>query len=144
VLDGDVAFLNVYVGRAVFTHGAKLYKVTIGLKFAQGEQQIQRANDVVYLSEHRMFAVDHGIRSGALLGKVHNRFGFEILYYVGEKIVFRYIADKELNDISGEFPPNSKAIGQRTDGRKGLHAKFVVPLAAAKIIDNRNRMPLVR
>src|ERR1700733_7010279 len=91
-----------------------------------------------------MFAVDDRIRRGALLGKMHNRFGFEILYYVGKKIVLRYIADKELNDISGEFLPNSKAICQWTDGRKGLHAKFMVPLAGAKIIENRHRMPLVR
>ena len=77
VLDGDVAFFDIDIGRAVFAHGAELDQVAIGLKLAQCEEQIQRAHDVVHLREHRMFAVDHGIGSGALFGEMDDGFRLE-------------------------------------------------------------------
>ena len=52
-----------------------------GTEFAHGEEQVQRAHDIVHLREHRVLAVDHRIRSGALLGKVHDGFGLESLRY---------------------------------------------------------------
>ena len=80
MLDGDVAFLNIDIGCAVFAHGAKLDEVTIGLKLAQREQQIERPHDIVHLSENRMFAVDHGIGGGALFGKMDDCVRFKVLH----------------------------------------------------------------
>src|ERR1700683_1436281 len=79
VLDRDVAFLNIDIGRAIFPHGAELDEVTLGLKLAQRKEQIERPHDIVHLSENRMFAVDHGIRSGALLSKMDHGMRFEAM-----------------------------------------------------------------
>src|SRR5271170_2402367 len=40
VFDGDVAFFDVNVRRAILAHGAEFHKVAIGLQFAQSKKQI--------------------------------------------------------------------------------------------------------
>src|SRR5215469_10614589 len=72
VLEGDVAFFDVDVGRAIFAHGAKLDEMAIGQELAHGKEHVQRANDVVHLRKHGVFAVDHRVRRGALFGEVDN------------------------------------------------------------------------
>src|SRR5208337_3627551 len=79
VLDGDVAFFNIDIGSAIFTHGAELDEVTIGLKLSQCEEQVERAHDVIHLSENGVFTVNHGIGSGALFGKMDDSFRFKVL-----------------------------------------------------------------
>jgi hypothetical protein len=49
VLDLDEALFDVDVRRAVFAHRAELDEVAIGLQLAHGEEQVQRADDVVHL-----------------------------------------------------------------------------------------------
>ncbi len=68
----DVAFFDVDVGRAVLAHGAQLDQVAIRPELLQGEEEVQRADHVVDLGEHRVFAVDHRVRRGALLGEMND------------------------------------------------------------------------
>jgi hypothetical protein len=91
-----------------------------------------------------MFAVDHGIRSGALLGKMDYGLWREIFNDGGEKVVLSYITHKELNGISGQLFPGSETIGKRENWRQGLHTKLVVPLPPREIIGYRNGMTLPR
>jgi hypothetical protein len=72
VLDGDVSLFDIDIGRAVFAHGAELDQVAVGLEFAQGEEQIQRAHDIVHLGADGVVAIDHRIRRGALFGEVNH------------------------------------------------------------------------
>ena len=51
MLDLDVAFLDVDIRRAILAHGSELDQMAIGPQFANGEEQIQRADDVVDLRE---------------------------------------------------------------------------------------------
>ena len=118
--------------------------MAIRLELAQSVQEIQRANHVVHLREDGVLAVDHRVRGGALFGKVYDRLRPKSRDGGGEKIVIRHIAYEKLNLLPGELLPNPKAIGQSANRRQGLHAEFVVPLAADEVIDNRDRMPLLR
>ena len=59
MLDGDVALFDIDIRSPVFTHGAEFDQVTIGPEFAQGEKQVQGSDYIIYLSKHRMLAVDH-------------------------------------------------------------------------------------
>ncbi len=86
VLDLDVAFFDVDVGRAVFAHGTQLDQVAVGLDLAQGEEQVERADDVVDLGEGRMLAVDHGVRRRTLLGEVDDGFWLEVANVRGDKL----------------------------------------------------------
>src|ERR1700722_17767248 len=59
MFDGDIAFFDVDIRSAVFTHRSKLNQVTIRLKFAEREEQIQCSHEVIGLREHRVAQVDH-------------------------------------------------------------------------------------
>ena len=72
---------------------------------------------------------------------MHDRFRLKGLQVGREKFVIGYIADKQLNLLGGKSVPDSEAVGQRLNRGQGLHAQFVVPLPAKKIVDNRNRVP---
>ena len=89
VLDGDVAFFDVDIGRAVFAHGAELDQVAIGMEFAQREKEIQRADDVVDLGENGVLAVNHGVGGRALFGEMDHGLGLEILDDSCEEFVSR-------------------------------------------------------
>ena len=60
--------------------------------FAQSEQQIEGAHHVVRLGEDRVFAVDHGIRRGALFREMYHGFGPKALHRGRKKIVVGDIA----------------------------------------------------
>jgi hypothetical protein len=88
-------------------------------------------DDVVHLREHRMFAVDHGIGSGALLGKMDHCLGFEALDDRGEKVVLHHIADKEFNGLARKLLPNSgdpKAGGSASGSARQVRG----PIAGAQ------------
>ena len=105
MLDGDVAFFDIDVGRAVLAHGAELDQVAIGLELPDREQQIQRAHHIVDLGEDGVFAVDHRIRRRALFGKMDHRVRLERLRWWKQKIVVGHVPDKELDGLAGELLP---------------------------------------
>src|SRR5580704_7386217 len=92
VFDGDIPFFYVYVGSAVFAHGAEFYQVAIGLQFPQGEEKIQGADYVVDLGVNGVAAVNHGVGGGALFGEMDDRLGLEIFDYVAEEFEVADIA----------------------------------------------------
>src|SRR5579863_3198680 len=140
VLNRDVTLFDVDVGRAVFAHGSQFDQVAIGLEFTQSEQQIQGADHIVDLGKHRMFAIDHGIRSGTLFGEMHDRFRFDGFNGGREEVVIHDIADEEIDLLAGKFLPNLQAIGKRADRGQGLHAQLKVPLPADEVVNDGDRV----
>jgi hypothetical protein len=73
-----------------------------GAEFAQREQQIEGPHHVVYLCKHRVLAVDHGVRRGALLGKMHHGVRREPFHHLGDEIVVGDIAGQEFDIFAGD------------------------------------------
>ena len=144
VLDADVAFFDIDIGRAVFAHGSELDQMAVGLELAEGEEEIERADDVVHLGEDGVLAVDHRIGRGALLGKMDHGVGAHGFDGGSEKIVVGDIAGKLVDVLAGQLAPDAQAFGQGLNGGQSLNAQFMVPLAAGKIVDNRDRMTFLR
>src|SRR3989440_1661136 len=144
VFDGDVALFDVNVGGAVLAHGAQLDEVTIRQKFANGEKNVQCSDDVVHLGEDGVLAVDHRVGSRALLGEMDHGFRFEGLECGSEKVVVGNVTDKQFDGLAGHVLPDPDAIRQRANRSQRLRTKLVVPKAPQKVVNDRNRMALLR
>ena len=92
VLDGDIAFFDIDIRRAVFAHGSQFDQVALRPRFAQSKQQVERADYVVDLGEDGVVAVDHRIRGGTLLGEMHHRVRLNLIDGRGEKLEIGNIA----------------------------------------------------
>ncbi len=75
---------------------------------------------------------------------MHHRFGLEVFQRRGKEVVVRYVAHKKFDRLAGQVLPYPQAFRERADGRERLRAKFVIPLAAQKVIDNRDRVSFLR
>src|SRR5208282_1084643 len=144
VFDGDVAFFDVNVRSAVFAHGAEFDQVAIGLQFAEGEKQIQRADYVVDLGVDGVAAVNHGVGGGALFGEVDDGLGFETLDEVAEEFVVSDVADVGFDGAAGEAVPGAETVGEGPDGSESLRAQLVVPLAADEVVHDSDLVHLLR
>ena len=70
VFDLEVSLLDVDVRRAVLAHRAQLDQVAVGSELMKCEQEVQRAQHVVHLSQDRVLAVHHRERRAPLLREV--------------------------------------------------------------------------
>src|ERR1700682_1727720 len=100
VLDRDVALFDVDIGRSVFAHGSQLDEMALRAKFANSEEHVHRAYHIIYLREDGVLAVDHGIRSGALLSEVNDGVGSESLDRRFEEIVIGDVTHKKLDGLA--------------------------------------------
>ena len=105
VRDGDVALLDVDVGRSVLAHRAQLDQVAVGLDLLDGEQHIDGADDIVLLRVHRALPVDHRVGSAALLAKVHDGVGVELAECLPEELEVTDVPDLELDVLPRDFSP---------------------------------------
>src|SRR5436309_3157970 len=144
MFDGDVAFFDVDVGRAVFAHGPQLDEMTIRQKLTDGKQDVQSPYNVIDLGENSMLAVNHRIGSGALLREVNYRLRFEGLECRNQKIVIGNIADEQLDGLTRSVLPDPDTVRQRTNRSQRLCAKFMVPKAPQKVINDGDRMAPLR
>ena len=138
VLDSNVAFFDVDVGRAVFAQGAEFDQMAIREEFPHGKKDIQRAYDIVHLRKHGVFAIDHRIGRRALLGEVHDGFRFARPKRGRQKIVIGDVADKHIDILTGQVLPHAHTVAQRTNGRERLRAEFMIPQAPHIIVDDSN------
>ena len=142
VLDGDVALFNINIRRAVFAHRTQLDQVTLRLEFLECEEQVEGAHNVVHLREDGVFPVDHRVGSGALLGKMDDGVGLERFDRGREKVVIGHVAGERFYDVPGEFLPDPQPVREGTNRRQGLHAEFMIPLPARKVVENGYRVAL--
>jgi hypothetical protein len=96
--------------------------VAFGPEFPQRKEEVQRSDDIVDLSEHRMFTVDHRIGSRALFGKVNHGVRLEALDHTGQEVIVVHVADKLLDGLSGEFLPDAQAVREGLNRRQALRA----------------------
>ena len=108
--------------------------MAVRAEFANGKEEIQSPDNIVDLGKRSVFAVDHGIGSGALFGEVHHGIRLKFSDRSSEKIVIADIADKLLNGFAGELLPYTKAVGKWPDRGDVCAPSSVIPLAAEKII----------
>src|SRR5712692_4570436 len=144
VFDGDVAFFDVEVGRAVLAHSPQFDEVAIREEFADGEKDVQCADDVIDLGEDGVFAVNHRVRSRALFREMNHCFRFEGLERGSEKVVIGNVTDEQLDGLAGQVLPDPNAIRQRTNRSQRGRAKLVVPKAPQKVVDDGDRMAPLR
>ena len=100
VLDLDEALLDVDVGRPVLAHRAELDEVACGHVLAQGEQQVERPDEVVCLSLHSVTAREHRVGSRRVLGIVHDGLREEI----GDH-AFHEICVLDVSNVGGDLAP---------------------------------------
>src|SRR5579863_202253 len=136
VLNADIAFFNVDIRRPVFAHGPQLDQVAVGLKFLDGEQYVEGSDDIVYLAKDGVAAVDHGVRSGPLLGEMDHRLRRKLLHDFSQEFIVENISDGELDLLTCDSLPSAESLGQGANGRESLRAQFVIPGTAMKTIDN--------
>ena len=115
MFDSDVAFFDIDIGSAVFSHGPEFDQVAIGPELPQREQQVEGPDHVVDLGKYRMFAVDHRIRSGPLLGKVHHGVRRKRSDHRGNELIVGNIAGQEFDVLAGDLFPGAKPFGHRPD-----------------------------
>src|SRR5581483_8089607 len=137
VLDRDVAFFDIDIRRSVFAHRSQLDQVAIRLEFLQREKQIESAHHIVNLSSDGMFAIDHREGRRALLSEMNHSLRLEILYESGHEFIICEVSRIEFDRTSRGLLPRAQTLGHGRNRRQGLHAEFVVPLAATEIIDDR-------
>jgi len=104
----------------------------------QREEQVERPDDVVHLREHRVFAVDHGVGRGALLGEVDDDIGLEGGDRLREGGVARHVGDEDGHRVARERLPHLDPLVERPDGREALDSELVVPQAAREVVENAN------
>ena len=144
MFDGDVAFFDVDVGRAIFAHGPQLDEMTIRRKLTDGKQDVQSPYNVIDLGENSMLAVNHRIGSGALLREMNYRIRFEGFERRSQKIVIGNVADEQLDGLTRNVLPDPDAVRQRTNRSQRLRAKFMVPEPPQKVIKDGDRMAPLR
>src|SRR5690348_3409846 len=127
-------FFDVDIRCAVFAHGPQLHQMAVALEFTDDKENVESADYVVHLREDSMPAVDHGIRSRALFGEVHDRLRLESSEHRGKKLVIGHISDERFDLPSREAIPGSQAVRQRTDGCERGCAQFVIPQSTTEII----------
>lgn len=111
VRDRDVTLLDVDVGGPVLAHGPELHEVAILSELLDREEHVEGPDHVVVLREDGPRAVDHGVRSRALLAEVDHGVGLEGLEGVGEELEVADVAHEELDGVPGEgFPPPDSVV----------------------------------
>src|SRR5260370_18042860 len=91
--------------------------MAVRLEFSDRKENIQRADHVVHLRENGVLAIDHGIGSRALLGKVNDRLRFESSEYLGEKLVVGHVSNERFDRLSGEAMPGTQPTRHLPDPR---------------------------
>ena len=74
--------------------------MAIRLEFLDSKQHVQRAHHIVYLGKDCMLPIDHGIRSGALLGKVDHSLRLKLLENRTQEFVVGDIANEGSDVLS--------------------------------------------
>src|ERR1700722_76166 len=122
VLNGDVAFFDIDVRRAVLAHGPKFDQMAIRLKFTKSKKKIQSSDHVVRLGKDGMALVDHRIGSRALFGEMNNGFGLKTFDHRGQEFVVGDVSDVGVDGITRKLLPNLETFTQRGDRSERLRA----------------------
>ena len=108
------------------------------------EQEVERAGDVVELGHHRMLAVDHRERRGALLGEMHHGLRLGGRDEVGESLGIGEVDEAPLDVAVTVLTPAFHTAFHRRDGDERRGASLEVPAPAHQVVDRDDLVALVR
>ena len=138
VLDVDEPLFDVDVRRAVLAHRPQLDQVGLGGQVLHGEQDVQRAHDVVDLGDHGVPARQHRERRGAVFGVVDDGLGFEAPEDVLDELPLGDVADERLDGALPEGGPRGDAVLQRGDRDERVRPDLVVPQPPVEAVGHRH------
>ena len=136
VLDLDVALLDVDVRGPVLAHRPELDQMARWDVLTQGEQEVERPDNVVHLGLDRVATGDHRVRSRGLLGVVHDGLGEEVGDHALEERRILGIADMSGYLPPGDLAPGVDPIRERFDRRERVGRSFQVPATAGEAVDH--------
>jgi len=127
--DGDIALFDVDIGRAILAHGAEFDEVAVGGVFGDGIEQIEGPDDVISLGVDGVAAVNHRVRSTALLTKMHDGVRSEAFEGWFKKRIVAQIADKQIDVLAGKLVPEGDAFVDGGNGDEAVSTEFVIVAA---------------
>ena len=144
VVDRQVALFDVDVGRPVLAHRAELDQVRLGADVADGEQDVEVADDVVRLGVRRVPDVDHRIRRRRLLAVVDDRVGPDVADHRFDEAVVDQVADRQSDVEPGDLAPRADPFLEGRDGEERPDADLEFPLALGEVVDEVDRVAGLR
>src|SRR6266487_3775013 len=87
------SLFDIYVWSAVLAHRAQFHKMAVGREFFYRIQNVECPNDIIYLCENGMLAINHGVRSRALFGKMYDCLRLNVSKDGGKRLVIHHIAN---------------------------------------------------
>ena len=118
--------------------------MTIRHDFLNRVEDVQRADDVVILGKHRVFAVDHRGRGRALFSEMHHRIRQKVMQRMAERIEIRSVAMIHLDRFAGQLLPAFDTLVQCLNGNKAVKAVLQVEMPPRLVIEYRNLITLLR
>jgi len=105
---------------------------------ANGEEDVEVADDVVDLRVDGVRAIDHRVRSRSLFPEVDNGFGHERAERRGEELVLGEVANRVCDAPTGQVTPHRRPPVEIGDRHETRRPKFLVVVAAHKIVDRHD------
>jgi hypothetical protein len=84
-----------------------------------------------------MALVDHGVRSGALLGEVDDRLGSELGEDPSDEGGVGQVADERLDAKTGHLLPHPDPVLEVTNRYEAVDSHLEVVLPTSKVVDDR-------
>jgi hypothetical protein len=141
ILDGEEAFGNVQVGRAVLAHGAELHQVGLRTRLPHGEQDVQRGLNVVDLREDRVLHVHHAVGGRRLLAQVDEGLRLERAQHVEDEVVVAEVAAAEIQALTETVVEGLQPLGHPADRGRGLRADLGHPVSPEVGVDAGHLVP---
>src|ERR671919_743906 len=132
----DEALLDGDVRRPVLAHRPELHQVRVRGQVTHGEQDVQRADDVVVLGEHRVGARGHRVRRRGHLAEVHDDLGLELAEDPLDDVVVAQVTHRHAHTTTVDLLPRPGS-GRQALGDGGQRVGFVLPVgpAAQPVVD---------
>src|ERR671918_1974471 len=132
----DEALLDVDVRRPVLAHRPELHQVRVRGQVTHGEQDVQRADDVVVLGERGVGARGHRVRRRGHLAVVHDDLGLELAEDPLDDVVVAQVTHRHAHTTTVDLLPRPGS-GRQALGDGGQRVGFVLPVgpAAQPVVD---------
>jgi hypothetical protein len=136
VVDLDVPLFDIDVGGPVLAHRPQLHQMGLWGEVLHGEQDVQRADNVVHLRDDGMTSRQHGERSGSMFRVVHDRLGVEFLPHVFDEVPVGDVADVRLDGLLLQACPQIHPVLKREDRDQGIGPDLMIEQSPVEAIHN--------
>ena len=136
--DLDEPLFDVDVGVPVLPHGPELHEVDVRVRLLNGVHDVEVPDDIVDLGVDRMLAVDHGVRSRALLTEVHDGVRLGLGDHAIRECGVGQVADADVDGMTRELLPAVDSLGERGDRHQAVDPHLAVVFTAHEVVDDRD------